>query len=237
MFVIATQFALLVFGSTDHHGCEVSIWMCLVFYLIQKVLIYVFLNERFHALVDEHKKRRHDIWYIGCFAAIVFGFGTIAVNAFLHPVTSVSPSDGKCRIGLPLRITLSLLIFDIALTDVMTWVAIMNLNTMLGRVVFSNFKDFVYYCMRCLPGRDNVNLIHHRDDILKLFAAWTLMGFALLVIPTIINLAVLVKVKGHEQVWLCYSICTVDGKATLPSTSYNPSLTTFLSLLQSPGPP
>jgi len=43
----------------------------------------------------------------------------------------------------------------------------------------------------------------------------TLIGTVLIVIPTIANLALMASVGGREQAWLCFTICTVDGKLLL----------------------
>ena len=58
------------------------------------------------------------LFYIG--VAIVLG-GTIAAFAFMDPVASVSNTDGKCRIGLPLTATLPLLVYNIMINFLDHW--------------------------------------------------------------------------------------------------------------------
>ena len=41
----------------------------------------------------------------------------------------------------------------------------------------------------------------------------SLVGAGLVLLPTIINMALLFKWKGKEQGWLCFTICTIDGKS------------------------
>ena len=49
----------------------------------------------------------HRDWvYIIGILIILFGFGVLAVFAFIMPVTNLSQIDGKCRIDLPLVITI-----------------------------------------------------------------------------------------------------------------------------------
>lgn len=39
----------------------------------------------------------------------------------------------------------------------------------------------------------------------------SLVGAALVLAPTVANLAVLYHMKGREQGWLCLTVCTLDG--------------------------
>ena len=54
-------------------------------------------------------ERQRDWVYIIGILIFLFGFGVLAVFAFVKPVTTLSQIDGKCRIGLPLVITIPLL--------------------------------------------------------------------------------------------------------------------------------
>ena len=49
---------------------------------------------------------RRDWVYIIGILVVLFGFGALAVFAFIKPVTNLSQIDGKCRIDLPLVITI-----------------------------------------------------------------------------------------------------------------------------------
>ena len=47
---------------------------------------------------------------------------------------------------------------------------------------------------------------------LKRLVYRSLVGCGLVLVPTIVNMGLLYRWKGKEQGWLCFTICTVDGK-------------------------
>lgn len=96
--------------------------MCLVFYVSAKVFLYLFLVERAHQLVATEIPRDRDPVYLTGIATVLFGFGALAVLSLLHQLTSLSKIDGKCRIGLPLVITIPLLSYDILINFALTFV-------------------------------------------------------------------------------------------------------------------
>lgn len=131
-FVVADLILLVGVGITKLDRCKTAIYLCLVFYVGGKVsrqgllasyavsarmadsrgevLSYVFLCERMYALRANRHRRYQDPLYIVTMSIVILGFGTIAVFAFIVPVFEISGDDGRCRIGLPFRVTLPLLI-------------------------------------------------------------------------------------------------------------------------------
>lgn len=57
-----------------------------------------------------------------------------------------------------------------------------------------------------------------RATTLEKLVAKSLVGAVLVVLPTVLNLAFLVKLQGRELGWLCLSICTLDGKCAYSVT-------------------
>lgn len=57
---------------------------------------------------------------------------------------------------------------------------------------------------------------HHTGDpnicTLRILIYKSLAGAVAMLIPTIINLGLLFRWKGQEQGWLCFTLCTLDGK-------------------------
>src|SRR4030095_9280654 len=64
--------------------------------------------------------RRQDRLYLLNLAIVALGFGCIAVFSFIFPGAERSPTDQKCRIGLPFKLTLPLLIYDVAINVYLT---------------------------------------------------------------------------------------------------------------------
>src|SRR6266511_198376 len=82
--------------------------------------MYLFLVERIHVVRCRRYSRSNDRWYIVNLAIVALGFGSIAVLSFIYPEADLSPADGKCRIGLPFKITMPLLIYDVAINCYLT---------------------------------------------------------------------------------------------------------------------
>ena len=72
--------------------------------------LHFFLVERAHQLVAIKFPQNRDPLYLLGIAIVLFGFGVLAVFAFMNPVTSLSQIDEKCRIGLHITISNPLLI-------------------------------------------------------------------------------------------------------------------------------
>jgi len=70
---------------------------------------YIFLAERAHALRAPYLRRAHDWIRLARMIVVASGFGTITVFAFIYPLTDLSTTDGECRIGFQLKVTIPLL--------------------------------------------------------------------------------------------------------------------------------
>ena len=55
---------------------------------------------------------------------IALGFGSIAVVAFMYPFAAFARGNGKCTIGLPLRVTIPLLSYEIVINVALTGIFI-----------------------------------------------------------------------------------------------------------------
>lgn len=138
---------------------------------------------------------------------VLFGFGVLAVFAFLRPVTTLSAIDGKCRIGLPLGITIPLLSYDILINFSLTIVFWLRGK----RLVRSRGLKHAFQCITmALPFRHIQGL---RDPVMacELFMGRSALGAAAIILPTCANLIILFVLNGHENGWLCFTICTIDG--------------------------
>ena len=215
-FIIAAGVLLLSTRLTTWSLCHGAIILCLVFYVGEKVFMYLYLVERAHK-IGGVKRAKDPIFLTGTF--IIFcGFGTIAGIAFWQPVAEISKLDQKCRIGLPLIVTIPLLSYDILINIAVTSV-------------------FVYYSLGVLKGSRTHGIIRRalpipcikskvrltdQPKVLELFVVKSLIGCVAVIIPTLANLVVLFKVHGHEQGWLCFTICTIDCMyCPTPSSLYS----------------
>ena len=93
-------------GMTTLPNCRAAIYVCLVFYVGSKILLYVFLVERAHSLRAPYARRMDDWLWVVSMLVLGIGFGAIAVTAFIWPVVALSNS-GRCQIGLPLKVRMN----------------------------------------------------------------------------------------------------------------------------------
>ena len=117
-FIISVASLRFGYQVRTQRACFASIILCLVFYVVDKVIIYLFLVERIHVVRSRRYTRLTDYWYMANIAIVILGFGSIAIFSFIFPVAEFS--DNKCRIGLPFKITLPLLVYDITINLYLT---------------------------------------------------------------------------------------------------------------------
>src|SRR6201996_9277833 len=117
-FIVAVASLRLGYQVRSQRTCFASIILCLVFYVVDKVIIYFFLVERIHVVRSRRCSRLADRWYLANLATVVLGFGSIAILSFIFPVANFS--DHTCHIGLPSKITLPLLVYDITINVYLT---------------------------------------------------------------------------------------------------------------------
>jgi hypothetical protein len=226
LFVISTALVVNGVGLNTAQNCHVAVYLCLAFYVSSKVMMYVFLVERAHCIRAPYARRWND--YIWCFfmLIVIAGFTVLAVFAFINPV--VSMGMGGCEIGLPRRTSLILVIYDVAVNVTLTAVFIWLLQPLLkfGRpAAVPYWRQKLAEQFACLRDRMGIALpelqpYRHSlttDEVRR--REWlvckTVWGSILVMVPTIINLAVLYHVNGHEMGWLCLLVCSTDGKPPL----------------------
>lgn len=206
-FIFSAGLLINAWDFTTEGRCRAAIDLCLVFYVGSKVCLYLFLVERAHQLVAIKLGRLQDGVYILGIIIVLGGFGVLAVFAFLRPVTTLSAIDGKCRIGLPLVITIPLLSYDIGINACLTLLFWIRGK----RLVKSRGWRHVFQCIwMALPFRHVEGL---RDPIMacELFMGRSALGASAIILPTCANLIILFVLNGHENGWLCFTVCTIDS--------------------------
>ena len=227
-FIFSAGLLINAWDFTTEGRCRAAIDICLVFYVGSKVFLYLFLVERAHQLVAIKLPRYRDPLYLLGIAIVVFGFGVLAIFAFMKPVTSLSSIDGKCRIGLPLVITIPLLTYDILINFALTWVFVLRG----ARLVKIRGPRHALRCITlALPFRRVPGGLRDPVVACEFFMGRSGLGASAIILPTIANLVILFVLNGHENGWLCFTICTVDSKCFhIPS-----SLIFVLGLVSRPG--
>lgn len=215
-FLISTGILLSGWDLRTTRLCRAAIDLCLVFYVGDKVIVYLFLLERIRQFKDPIRRHQDIIWVFGTIV-ILAGFGTIGVFAFLDPVTGISATDGKCRIGLPFKTALPLLVFDILVNFFLTSVFVSIGLKQFRRYSVKQRLGMVLYALPAKCYRRPIPRTAEgvKDLYMEVIIAKSLVGAISIVVPTTTNLAIFLYVTGHEKGWLCFSICTIDGMLPL----------------------
>jgi hypothetical protein len=218
-FLLSSALLYFVWGLAIQERCSAAIQLCLVFYLSGKVLMYLFLVERAHVVRRSGFRRQGDVWYYVNMALVVFGFGTIAIFAFFHPVADVIGEMHICEIGLPFNITLPLLIFDVwinvFLTGQFIFFARRFMRNWVPRILRETWNRLIHPHLRNggpSPLEDNPA---DQRGLLADMAWRTCKAMFIVLTTTIANLSILFALRGHEQGWLCFLMCSVDGKFSI----------------------
>lgn len=177
--------------------------------------------ERAHAIRAPFVRRTSDwIWLSGMFVTAA-GFGSIAICAFLWPIAELSPKDGRCRIGLPFKVTIPLLTFDVTINTALTAMFIYLMKPLLrfrgaggtssaGNRITKGIWRILSNSKRP-HGEEMYPMNQNFHKSIEALLRRSLIGSVLVMVPTVGNLAVLFSMKGRELGWLCLTICTVDG--------------------------
>ena len=119
------------------------------------------------------------------------------------------------------QVTVPLLTYDVLINIAFTAVFISQLGPFLRHGVLSNasswkekFKETILFLLKTFrptAPTDSFRTGGASHVIEKLL--WkSLAGTILILLPTVGNLVSLLKLRGHEQGWLCFTLCTLDGK-------------------------
>ncbi|KAJ4398309.1 hypothetical protein N0V91_010285 [Didymella pomorum] len=221
--------------------------ICLVFYTGNKLTIYIFLLERARVVRAPFVPRLHDrVWLSGMFI-IVGGFGSIAVVGYMSPVVELSDLDGRCRIGLPPRVSFPLLCFDVAVNVLLTGVFFWLLRPVLD---FHGLKAKTW-CGERMTRKLKKSMRKSEQQMSDMGASlktamnrniktllWKcLIGSTLVMLPTVANMTQFYIMNSRELGWVCLTICTLDVSwgvivvnwLTIGSAEAESNLTTLMS--------
>lgn len=199
------------------------------------IISYLFLLERARIVRAPFMLRQKDwLWLIGILI-IVGGFGTIAIIGYMSPIVDLSKIDGRCRIGLPPKVSFPLLSFDVGvnflLTGVFIWLLRPVLSVQGGSWIAGVFGAKITTLKRVFRKSDESRENAEADGRLHLRVIkkcintllWkSLIGSTLIMLPTVGNMAQFYIMKGRELGWICLTICTLDGELLLLAFTLSP---------------
>lgn len=166
------------------------------------------------------------VWLLGMFI-VCGGFGTIAIIGYMSPVVELSSLDGRCRIGLPPRVSFPLLCFDVAvnflLTGVFFWLlrpvldfhGLLRASSWCGERITNKLKRSMRKREeQAQMSLEGASLKSAMNRNIKTLLWKCLIGSTLVMLPTVANMTQFYIMDSRELGWVCLTICTLDGKSS-----------------------
>lgn len=215
--------AILVFGygTQASRPCSLAITVCLVFYLGHKLPLYAFLVERTHVVRSVTRRRLQDWFYIFGMLSVILGFGSIVVCLFIWDVWLYDPVIKRCRIGFRVSVALALLLFDIIVNLWLTCVFVHYLRPYLTKGLLKAFvpkgiSDLMtsQVSKHAVPNTDLTISIAIPQVALIRVIRNTIIGCIAMCAATVANCLAIILLHGHEEVWMCFTFCTLEGTSS-----------------------
>jgi hypothetical protein len=186
---------------------------------------YIFLLERARVVRAPFMSRYRDYLWLFGMLILLGGFGSIAIVGYLSPVVELSRLDGRCRIGLPNKVSFPLLCFDVAvnflLTGVFFWLlrpvldfhGLLSVSNWFGGRLSSRVKQSVKKRELSLQREtDGGSLKSAMNKNIRTLLWKCLIGSTLVMLPTVGNMAQFYVMNSRELGWVCLTICTLDSE-------------------------
>ncbi|KAL3419309.1 hypothetical protein PVAG01_09531 [Phlyctema vagabunda] len=184
LFVIVTSILTNGFGlNTSQNTCSAAIWLCLIFYMSTKILIYYLFVEKVHVVNAVAKPRMKSKLYIfNCFGMLV-PYCIVAILNFVFRIARFT-EEGVCIIGMERKAMIPLIIFDVIVNVYLT-------------VLF------------IIPLRKQHSYQNNADSALRTVTFRTFIGSVGTLTSSIVNLTVVMVLQG-EPAWICFICCNTE---------------------------
>lgn len=184
LFVFVTAIISKGLGINDSvQICEGAILLCLICYMTTKVLIYFFLVEKAYVIRGSWQPRLKDRLYLFNFFGMICPYLVVIALNFVFRFAYIN-DQGFCIIGMRKFAMLPLIIFDVIVNVYLTTLFL-------------------------IPLRKLYSYQHNINTTLRTVALRTFVGSCATLISSVVNLTVLMVLKG-EQGWICLMCCNAD---------------------------
>lgn len=229
MMFVASAAIVQSIGANQFYLCYAGSYVCLAFYILNKAMMYMFMVERAHSIRAPYSRRFKD--YVWCFWMFLtgLGFAVLIPIAFIYPHTQLVGPNSRCEMGLPMAVSVSLLLFDAFINFSLTAVFIWLIRPLLAfrrtrdpdsksyfrKRLGSSFNALCTHIPIKLPSTGgpyhqavNQSIVGRVERLV-----WkSIAGTILIVMPTIANLVSMTAIGGREHAWICFTVCTADSE-------------------------
>jgi hypothetical protein len=212
-FCTSTLFFYFGVGIFNYKSCRSAVILCLVFYLGEKYVLYLFLVERTHITRAVSRHRRADPIYLAGLSFVVVGFTAIGIWTFIPLLANYS---SVCHIGLHKPVAAAILAWDVFVNLFLTFVFLHHIRKFLVdgltmTIAPLRLRRILNRCRGAQgPTSTSGMVLVPRESLVHVIRKtfWASIGILL---SSVTNLTLLLSYTGGEDVWLCFTLCTVDG--------------------------
>jgi len=189
LLLLIDSWAFLFSSAVILHGigvelhlsvCTAAIYVCMGFYCMSKILIYLFLAERIHIVMSPPTRGRfRSPVYLSCFTAVC-AYAAVVVLVILSKIAYYR-SDGRCVTGIGSPGDIPLLVYDFFIN-----------------ILFTSLFLWPLLRSKC------------RSAYIHQLAKQNLWAAAVALSTSCINILVLLLMHGKQLGWICLGSCGVD---------------------------
>ncbi|KAJ3194628.1 hypothetical protein HK101_002272 [Irineochytrium annulatum] len=101
---------LIIYSYNDPVACDVAILYCAILYATNKIVIYLFLIEKAHAISGQHSRwgSTQYLFNIG----LLIPFCAVEVLMLIYRIYTMDPASQQCHVGLHREASLPLILYD-----------------------------------------------------------------------------------------------------------------------------
>ncbi|KAL2072558.1 hypothetical protein VTL71DRAFT_11901 [Oculimacula yallundae] len=211
---------LLDFGDTIHNdsACHAAIVLSLIFYLGQKLCLYLFLIERTHNVQAKRQPRKGDRVYLTGLAFLLIGFSAIVVSMFIFHIDTYDKESRICQIGLKIPAASLILGWDVFVNIFLTTVFVRRCEpfmvkglraTLLYPAIRGLKTRFSRRQHKPTPAGSQQLVIISQDALVHVIrkAVWGCLG---ILASTAVNFSLLLYWNGREEAWVFFTLFTLD---------------------------
>lgn len=197
-------------GLYTYELCDAGTWVCLMFYIMVKGIVYAFLVERVHVVRAPFVRRSRDKVYLACLAPAMVLYTAISINSYFWRVTAMHDSDGRCHFGIRSAASIPILSVNLFTNIVLTGIFFYLLRPVLkihGMASLSGALTRKSKTSAIAQPTENESAVQKNIRILL----WkSIIGSLLVELPVAGNMIQFVVTRGEELGMLCLTLCMVD---------------------------
>ncbi|KAI8348594.1 hypothetical protein B0O80DRAFT_462661 [Mortierella sp. GBAus27b] len=189
IYIVSWSFSLIaaMLVQTNNFNilsCTLSVYLCIILYALDKIVIYLFLMEKVYVVTAVGTSRANFMLYRINMALLVPYLGIFCLMIVYR--FSGLQSDGECFIGLLPPASVTLILYDVFISS---WLTILFIRPLMSS-------------SSMLQGPSEGRL---RD-----VARRTLVGSLICLFLSTANVFTLVLFRGQERGLICLASCTID---------------------------